>query len=179
MASPEDVRMSDSTDGRDQLAYCGFYCGDCLGRTGVIADAAERFRAVLDKYQFEKTAHAMFSDEMPEYDKLTDMVTFMAGLRCPAVCRDREGDSNCGAKRCCIEKGYFACYECDGFETCETLKKAQVGIHEEACMLNLRAICEMGLDTWLERGRRHTYWTLGGDDPVGRGGDDEGQGQAV
>jgi hypothetical protein len=152
--------MSSKTDKRNQLAYCGFYCGDCLGRTGVIADAAERFKAVLDKYQFEKTAHAVFPDELPEYDKLTDMVAFMAELRCPAVCRDREGESHCGAKLCCIGKGYFACFECDGFEECETLKRSQVGIHEEACMLNLKTIREMGLDAWLERGERHTYWTL-------------------
>ena len=156
--------MSEKPGTRNELAYCGFYCGDCLGRTGVIADAAERFKAVLDEYRFEKTAHAVFPEELPEYDKLTDMVTFMAGLRCPAVCRDREGDSSCGAKRCCIEKGYYACYECDGFEACETLKRAQVGIHEDACMLNLRAIREIGLDAWLERGERHSYWTLDRED---------------
>lgn len=27
------------------LAYCGIYCGDCLGYTGVIADAAKDFLA--------------------------------------------------------------------------------------------------------------------------------------
>jgi hypothetical protein len=156
--------MTKAAASRHQLAYCGFYCGDCLGRTGVIADAAERFQEVLERYQFEKTAHAIFPEEMPEYDKLTDMVRFMTGLRCPTVCRDREGDSSCGAKKCCMERGYFACYECDGFEECDVLKKAQVGVHEEACMLNLRSIREMGLDAWLERGTRHCYWTLASDD---------------
>jgi hypothetical protein len=42
------------------VAYCGIYCGDCLGYTGVIADAAETFAAVLDRYQFERTAAWIF-----------------------------------------------------------------------------------------------------------------------
>lgn len=28
---------------KELLAYCGFYCGDCLGCTGVIAEAATTF----------------------------------------------------------------------------------------------------------------------------------------
>ena len=35
---------------KDLLAYCGFYCGDCLGYTGVIADAADNLTQVLEKY---------------------------------------------------------------------------------------------------------------------------------
>ena len=30
----------------NSLAYCGFYCGDCLGKTGVIADAAKDLKTV-------------------------------------------------------------------------------------------------------------------------------------
>lgn len=151
--------MANAVSEGNLLAYCGFYCGDCMGHTGVIADAAERFKAVLDEYRFRKTAEAMFEEQLGGFGKFEEMVAFMSGLRCPTVCRER-ADSSCSAKDCCIEKGYFACYECDGFETCETLRAAQVGIHEEACMLHLRAIREMGLDAWLESGERHTYWTL-------------------
>ena len=45
------------------------------------------------------------------------------------------------------------------------LHAVHVGIHEEACTLNLKAMREMSLVTWLESGERHCYWTLdaGGD----------------
>lgn len=33
---------------KDLLAYCGFYCGDCLGYTSVIADAVHE---ELESYQ--------------------------------------------------------------------------------------------------------------------------------
>ena len=45
---------------RSFLAYCGIYCEDCLGLSGVIADAARDFLNVLDKYEFEKTALNVF-----------------------------------------------------------------------------------------------------------------------
>ncbi len=159
--------MANAPDKRTLLAYCGFYCGDCLGYTGAIADAAERFQAVLRQYQFGKTAGAMFQEQLAEYDKLLEMVDFMAGLHCPAVCRLRTDHTSCSARNCCIEKGYFACYECDGFETCERLRAVHVGIHEEACTLNLKTIREMGLDAWLESGERHCYWTLDTDGDSG------------
>lgn len=159
--------MTEAVDKGTLLAYCGFYCGDCMGYTGVIADAAERFKAVLEQYQFSKTAGAMFQEKLAEYDKLLEMVDFMTGLRCPAVCRSRTDHTSCSAKNCCIEKGYFACYECDEFETCETLRAVHVGIHEEACTLNLKAIRETGLDAWLDSGERHCYWTLDADGDSG------------
>ena len=40
---------------KDLLAYCGLYCGDCLGYTGVIADAAKNLMMVLKKYKFDRT----------------------------------------------------------------------------------------------------------------------------
>ncbi|MFH1688914.1 MAG: DUF3795 domain-containing protein [Candidatus Eisenbacteria bacterium] len=160
--------MTKAQDKRTLLAYCGLYCGDCMGYTGVIADAAERFKAVLEQYQFGKTAAAMFQEELAEYGNLVEMVDFMSGLRCPAVCRSRTGHTSCQAKNCCIGNGYFACHECDGFETCDTLRAVHFGIHEEACTLNLKAIRDIGLDAWLESGERHCYWTLDGDGASGR-----------
>ncbi len=58
---------------------------------------------------------------------------------------------------------------CGDCMTCETLRAAHVGIHEEACTLNLKAIREIGLDAWLESGERHCYWTLDVDGDPGNG----------
>ena len=159
--------MTKVQDKRALLAYCGLYCGDCMGYTGVIADAAERFKVVLDHHQFGKTAGAIFPEELAEYDKLLEMISFMAGLRCPAACRSRTDHTSCPAKNCCIDKGYFACHECDEFETCDTLRAAHGGIHDQACTLNLRSIRELGLDAWLESGERHCYWMLDADGDPG------------
>jgi hypothetical protein len=146
---------------KELLAYCGFYCGDCLGYTGVIAEAATALRTVLDRYQFERTAKAVFPRQLADYDNFYQMLAFMAGLRCPGICRpsaEEGGTSSCEVKNCCLDKGYYACYECDDYETCETLLSLHSGLHADACLKNLKAIREMGLETWLVAGPRHCYW---------------------
>jgi hypothetical protein len=144
---------------KDLLAYCGFYCGDCLGHTGVIADSAIRFKKVLEKYRFDRTARCVFPEELKDYDRFSEMLEFMAGLTCGKVCREKEDDeTTCEVRKCCIDKGVFACFECDDFETCESLESVHVGLHYDSCLKNLRAVKEMGLEEWIQRGRRYCYW---------------------
>ena len=141
------------------LAYCGFYCGDCLGYTGVIAEAAESFLAVLDRYRFDRTAECVFPQELGDYGRFHETLRFMAGLRCPGICRDGDQDAASRQVRvCCRDKGFFACYECDRFEACAKLKSLHQGLHADASLRNLRAVREMGLEAWLAEGTRHCYW---------------------
>lgn len=144
---------------KQHLGYCGLYCGDCLGRTGVIADAARDFLNVLDKYEFEKTAFSVFPSDLANYDDLIDMLMFMENLRCTRFCREIDGgESQCIVRECCVEHGYLVCNSCDEFETCEKLARTLGGLHLEACKRNLRDINEFGLDVWLSEGKKHHYW---------------------
>jgi hypothetical protein len=143
------------------VAYCGIYCGDCLGYTGVIADGAEAFVQVLDKYQFERTATHIFSEELKEYGKFRENLAFMAGLRCSGRCRKAEDEvvpTGCAVRNCCIDRGFYACYECHDFESCVTLRDLHGSLHLNACLRNMRAMREKGLEVWLAEGPRHCYW---------------------
>ncbi|MBN1810914.1 MAG: DUF3795 domain-containing protein [Anaerolineae bacterium] len=140
------------------LTYCGFYCGDCMGYTGVIADAAARFEAVLDAYKFDRTAKCIFPQELAGFDRFREMLGFMTGLRCPGLCRSEGKAAGCEVKNCCIAKGFYACYECDDLETCDVLKSLHEGLHYDASMKNLRAIRKIGLGAWMAQGERHCYW---------------------
>jgi hypothetical protein len=144
---------------KQYLGYCGLYCGDCLGRTGVIADAARDFLDVLDKYEFEKTAFSVFPSQLADYDNLLDMLMFMENLRCTRFCREIDGgESKCIVRECCVENGYFACNSCEGFEDCDKLELVLGRLHLEACKRNLRDVNEMGLEKWLALGTKHHYW---------------------
>jgi hypothetical protein len=143
---------------KELLAYCGIYCGDCLGYTCVIADAADKFKKVLEKYKFEKSARAIFPEQLKDYDKIFDKIVFMSGLRCPMVCRERKDDDvDCEIRICCKSKGFFACYECDDFEICEKLKIME-GLHYEAMAKNLKEIKAMGIVEWMKKEKAHHYW---------------------
>ena len=148
--------MSSETD---LITYCGIYCGDCLGYTGVIAEATDTFLDVLDKYRFYMTARNVFPKELGDYDRLIDMLLFMSELKCHKTCRERtDEEASCVVRDCCNERGLFACHECSGFEGCETLGSVLGGLHLGACLQNLREMREIGLEAWLRDGRRHHYW---------------------
>ena len=144
---------------KELLAYCGLYCGDCLGYTGVIADAAWEFVTVLERYRFDLTAKGVFPEELRNYDAFREALGFMAGLRCPQICREREDTgTSCEVRRCCRERSLYSCHECGGFEACEKLRFVLGGLHTDSCLRNLKAIREMGLEDWVTKGERHHYW---------------------
>ena len=143
---------------KDLLAYCGIYCGDCLGYTSVIADAGENLKTVIDKYKFEQTAKCIFPTELKEYDKFYEMLEFITKLRCSGKCRTEKDTESCKIRSCCREKGFYACYQCNGFEVCDKLKSSMKGLHTDSCIENLKAIKEMGIETWLNSGKRKMYW---------------------
>ena len=149
-------------EGKAELvAYCGIYCGDCLGYTGVIADAAGAFAGVLDSYQFERTAAGIFAEELDDYGRFREILSFMSDLRCSGRCRKGEqdgGPAGCAVKNCCIDKGFYACYECDDFESCARLRDLHGVLHYDACMRNMKAMREVGLEAWLVDGPRYCYW---------------------
>ena len=138
------------------LAYCGLYCGDCGGYSGEIAESAKNLDTVLKKYKFDRTATAFFSKELKEYDKFSTMLQFMIKMKCPAICRERkDGETKCEIRKCCREKGFFACYECEIFESCEKLKTME-DLHRDSCIKNLKNIKEKGIENWLKTCKR--YW---------------------
>ena len=144
---------------KELLAYCGIYCADCLGNSGVIANAADEFKKVLDDYKFVKTVKAFGFKELEEYDKFYKMLGFMTGLKCPFICRTMEDSkTDCKIRKCCINKGFYACYECEDLEDCSKLQSSMGELHTESCRKNLKAIKEMGLDNWLKSGKRVMYW---------------------
>jgi hypothetical protein len=141
---------------KELFAYCGLYCGDCAGFSGEVAGAANNLKNILTKYKFERTANALFSKELKEYDKFCDMLQFITTLKCEAICRERADDTTtCKIRKCCRNKGFYACYECKIYKKCEKLKTLD-DLHGDSYLKNFKAIKSMGIDTWLNKGKR--YW---------------------
>ena len=139
---------------KELLAYCGLYCGDCAGYSGEIADAAQKLKDTTARYKFRETAKHLFPKKLKDYGELEKMVDFMTELRCPKICRKiKASDVKCTISKCCRNKEYYSCHECDTFETCAELKTLS-DLHGDSHIKNLRAIREMGIDEWLSKGRR-------------------------
>ena len=63
--------------GRELLAYCGLYCGDCAGYSGEIAKSTNHLQTLLTKYHFDITAKHYFSKDLKEYKKFSKMLQFI------------------------------------------------------------------------------------------------------
>ncbi len=134
------------------LAYCGLYCGDCGGVTCEIADAAQNLVEVTQRNKFRLTAKTMFTAQLGDYRELAEKLKFMSQLRCATTCRDRE-EGACDIAKCCLEKGFFACHECDDLDTCDKFQIHR-DLHGDSREVNLRAIKVRGVKDWIENGRR-------------------------
>jgi hypothetical protein len=149
-------------NGIDLLAYCGLYCGDCAGYSGDIAESAKALADVLRESKFDRTARQLFVEQLGEFGQWFDRLEFLAGLKCDAVCRQR--DVSCEIAKCCVESGYLACYECQGLEECQKLKWHE-GLHGDSHLRNLQAMREMGAEAWIASGVR--LWFAGDADEAG------------
>jgi hypothetical protein len=136
------------------LGHCGLYCGDCAGYSGEIAAASVELKKAIDKYHFNLTAKELYNEELEEFENFYEMLQFMTKLKCPQVCRERDATKeSCEIKKCCLENGFFACYECGEFKECDKLKSLE-DLHGDSCIKNLEAIKEMGLSKWVQKGKR-------------------------
>ena len=57
---------------KDLIAYCGIYCGDCVGYTQTVPDLARDLRKELRRYRFDKMADMLaqvpFFKEFKDYE---------------------------------------------------------------------------------------------------------------
>jgi hypothetical protein len=145
-------------EGKDLIAYCGIYCGDCFGYQGKIADLARDLRKELRKAKFGKTAESMaevpFFAVFKDYPQCYEVLGAMVKFRCKNTCRGGGGPPFCKMRKCCQKKGIEGCWECAEFETCQKLDFLKQN-HGDAHLKNLRTISKKGTEQFLE-GKR--YW---------------------
>ena len=110
------------------ISYCGLYCPRCYRM--VVSAAARNLKVVI------KSSHICESTNDPSNQFIKEL-NKLIGLRCPKICQDGGGKTNCLIRQCCMAKRLIGCWECDGFENCTHLKKQFVK--------NIKKIKEVGV----------------------------------
>lgn len=146
------------TEGKDLIAYCGLYCGDCFAYQGKIADLARDLRKELRQAKFDKTAESLseipFFATLKNYPQAYELLGALVKFRCRRTCRGGGGPPFCKMRKCSQKKGIDGCWQCEEFETCENLDFLKAG-HGEAHLKNLRILKNKGVAAFLA-GKR--YW---------------------
>lgn len=148
-----------SDDGKNLMAYCGLYCGDCHGYTGVIPDLARDLRKELRACRYDKFAEFIadvgFGKAFKDYGKCYEVLGAMVKFRCRKGCKSGGGPPFCKMRKCCQKRGIEGCWQCEEFETCERLDFLNP-VHGVAHIKNLRTIKKKGAEEFL-KGKRYWY----------------------
>jgi hypothetical protein len=147
-------RNSAMKSDRNLVAYCGLYCGDCPGYKRDIADLSKELRKKIRESRLDKASKflAQIEKGYKNFDKCYEVLGLMMKMRCKKVCRERVRVPSCAIRKCCIEKNFEGCWECEEFETCKKPDWLKP-VHGDAHIKNLRRIKRNGINGFL-RGKR-------------------------
>jgi len=118
------------------MAYCGLDCSKCFGYTKTISEAAKGLRRTMRVEKVKQVWPSM--PFLGDYDAFKKDLDALAGLRCRG-CLEGGGNPFCRIRKCCLQRGYRSCAQCDEFESCEKLTTLEPG-HKDEHLKNLRRI---------------------------------------
>ncbi len=138
------------------IGYCGLYCGDCPGYNGEIPDLARDLRKKLRDSRVDRASPflAKVHKGYKNYKQFDEILGLLMDMRCRKVCRERVRAPACEIRKCCSEKRFQGCWECEEFETCKKSDWLKT-VHDDAHIKNMRRLKKVGMDGFL-KGKR--YW---------------------
>lgn len=129
------------------VGWCGLYCYECPSYTQKVANLAVDLRKQLRKDKVDKYADMMAKmpgfETFRNYSECMELLDAMTLIRCNG-CKAGGWDRSCRIRKCAINKKYRGCWQCDSFETCDTLKLLEDS-EQNMHLNNLRNIQETGL----------------------------------
>jgi len=102
---------------KNQIGFCGIWCGSCAGGNGVSIELTKRYEEFVKKGNLEKWAPKTF-----------DFKEFMKGLAsiqnvhpCPG-CLKGGGNPTCKVRICASKKSIVSCGQCDQLMICKNFE---------------------------------------------------------
>lgn len=136
------------------IAYCGLFCGDCIIRNRKIGVLSGKLLETMQTSNFKKLA-AGLPKVIPEFEPLKNLqflkhaLTAMMKLDCINLCKKGGGSAACQIRKCCREKRFEGCWDCDNFADCKTLAWLNP-VHAGANIQNIERIRKIGMELFLK-----------------------------
>jgi len=129
---------------KNQVGYCGIWCGSCLGGNGAVLELTRRYEDLVKKGNLEKWVPKDF-----------DFKEFMKGLvsvqrmpSCPG-CKKGGGDSSCAVRLCALRRNVINCGECSDLAECRNFEKLERDCpHLKADLMKINSV---GLERMIEK----------------------------
>lgn len=98
---------------KNQMAYCGLWCGSCLVGNGELNELVVKCRRALADYSVDE-----WGPKDVEYGNLLKWLDAIGSMEpCPG-CLKGGGRTDCEIRACATEKGLAECVDCDTHGAC-------------------------------------------------------------
>lgn len=150
------------------IAYCGYYCLDCIKFNSRIAELAGQLMSEIDASSYDTyfEVKSACADEIieelvsfAEYQVFKRVLEQLGGQGCYTPCR-AGGDgcsAECPIKRCVLERGLQGCWECEEVASCDKADFV-APFWGDILLRNIELIREHGLEDWLEYRPKGYVW---------------------
>jgi hypothetical protein len=98
---------------RNQIGFCGIWCGSCSAGNGSIMELARRFEKIATNYKLEKWVPKDF-----DFNEFMKGLASMQSMPLCLGCRKGGGNPNCTVRICALQKGVNDCSQCNQLIEC-------------------------------------------------------------
>ena len=102
---------------KDQLAYCGLWCGSCSVGNGTVNELSRKCAKTMTDYGVNE-----WGPKEVDYDVLLKGLTTISKMEPCRGCLKGGGRTNCEIRACATEKGFAECVDCGSKEACRNSK---------------------------------------------------------
>lgn len=147
------MKVKPFEDVRNQIGYCGIWCGSCVVGNGTLRELTKRYEEIIKGYGLEEWAPKDF--DFKEFSK------GLASIRDMPLCRGclrGDGNPNCQIRACALKNNVEDCAECDRPTECdnvERLQRMRTGALDAGLMVKTeKVVREKLIERWTTELRR-------------------------
>ena len=98
---------------KNQIGYCGIWCGSCVAGNGAIREFSGRFADTVDSFGLKGWAPSTF-----DFDEFYKGLQALEGMPLCEGCVKGDGAPDCAIRACALDRGVEDCVECGQLNEC-------------------------------------------------------------
>ena len=139
---------------RDQVGFCGIWCGSCIVGNGTLRELTRRYRELITVYSLDEWGPKDF-----DYGELLKgMSSIEKAPVCPG-CQKGGGRENCEMRSCARSRKISSCHSCTELSECkhaELLNRMRSGAAKAGLFVNTEDVDRQQLlADWTAKLRGH------------------------
>ena len=138
---------------RNQIGFCGIWCGSCAVGNGVLRELTRRYEQIIKRYGLEEWAPEDF-----DFEEFTKGLASIQAMPLCQGCLKGDGKPNCEIRACALNKNISDCSECAQPTKCknsEMLQKMRTGARQAGLLVKTENVDRQELiETWTAELKR-------------------------